>query len=88
MKLLMQTGMIAGFVIGHICLILAIIANLKGGTIAAIDAVGYLRFAGTIFLGAITLGVYNLFRRVEVLRLVKDDTAPPERPGPEGGLEG
>ncbi len=68
MKLLYRVGTIAGFVIGDICLMLAVIANFSGGTFGTIAPAGYLRLAGTIFLGAITLGVYNLMRQFEDIR--------------------
>ncbi len=68
MKLILRTGTIAGFLIGDLCLILAIFAKLSGGAFVTIDAAGYLRLAGTIFLGAITLGVYNMIRQFEDIR--------------------
>ena len=73
--------------IGDICLFLAILAKLSGGKFATINPGGYIQFAGTIFLGTITLGVYNILRRVEIVRPVKDKTAHPERLGPEEALE-
>ncbi len=67
MKLLYRTGTIAGFVIGDVCLILAVIANLSGGTFGTIDSAGYLRFTATVFLGAITLGIMG-FRQMTLER--------------------
>ncbi len=68
MKLLIRIGTIAGFVIGDVCLILAVIANSSGGTFGTIDSAGYLRLAGTIFLGTITLAVCNMIRQFEDFR--------------------
>ncbi len=67
MKLLIRVGTIAGFVIGDVCLILAIVANFGGGTFGTIDSAGYLRFAATVFLGAITLGIMG-FRQLSMER--------------------
>lgn len=67
MKLLIRIGTIAGFVIGDVCLILAIVANFGGGTFGTIDSAGYLRFAATVFLGAITLGIMG-FRQLSMER--------------------
>ncbi len=67
MKLLVRIGTIGGFVLGDICLILALVANFSGGTFGTIDSAGYLRLAGTVFLGAITLGIMG-FRQMALER--------------------
>ncbi len=67
MKLLYRVGTIAGFVIGDVCLFLAIVANFNGGTFGTIDSAGYLRFTATVFLGAITLGIMG-FRQMTLER--------------------
>ena len=86
MKLLVRMGTIGGFVIGDICLILALVANFSGGTLGTIDSAGYLRLAGTVFLGAITLGIMGFRQmalerteRVEVIHFRQGAAAAPQQ---------
>ena len=77
MKLLVRIGTIGGFVIGDICLILALVANFSGGTYATIDSAGYLRLAATVFLGAITLGIMG-FRQMALERTERVEIIHPD----------
>ncbi|MFQ5693343.1 MAG: hypothetical protein ACE5IM_09910 [Nitrospinota bacterium] len=56
----MRQLVMAGFVVGAVCIILGIIAKFTGGMLATVTAAGYLRFAWSIFLASLTVGVYAL----------------------------
>ncbi len=85
MKLLYRVGTIAGFVIGDVCLILAIVANFSGGAFRTYDSVGYLRLAATVFLGAITLGIMG-FREMSMERTERVEIIHPEGPSRDVSL--
>ncbi len=80
MRRLIKTGIIAEFVIGVLCLIIGVVATLIGHGFATISPGGYVRLATTIILGAITLSLYEILQRIDLIRLVtRDGSKLPER---------
>ncbi len=72
MNWLMRAAVIAGFVIGDICLILAVVADFSGGMLATIKPAGFVRLATTVFFATITLGIIG-YRKMLLERLERPE---------------
>ncbi len=89
MHWLTRAAVITGFVIGDICLILAVVADFSGGMLATIKPAGFVRLAATIIFATITLVIIGYRKlaierpeRVEIIHF-REGTgeSPREKPG-------